>query len=42
MNKRELIKEVVISLFYLGKYFLDKRKQKKESEKKVDEGHGLG
>lgn len=41
MNKRELIKEVVISLFYLGKYFLDKRKQKKESEKKVDDGSGI-
>ena len=41
MNKRELIKEVVISLFYLGKYSLDKRKQKKESEKKVDDGSGI-
>lgn len=41
MNKREIIKEAVISLFYLGKYFLDKRKQKKESEKKVDDGFGI-
>lgn len=42
MNKRELIKEVVISLFYLGKYLLNKRKQKKEDKNKVDDGFGIG
>ena len=44
MNKRRLAKEIVISLIYLGKYLLRKRKfkNKEESFKKIVDPEGSG
>lgn len=44
MNKQRLAKEIVISLIYLGKYLLRKRKfkNKEESFKKIVDPEGSG